>query len=296
MQSSPALEGILIAAKSVGFPFIISLVGLLWARLVLKQNSPQAQNRVPAITTIFVLLGALGGYMAMNHEQWQFPPAQAMDWLPVLMILAAVVLLPLEFYGVGKRAWLAAQIILTGLGSWAMLPPAVTEAGVANTTLWLLPLWAIWLAVWHCLDAYNTPRRSGIALTLTTGALGFIVALGGSIVIGSTANSLMGALAGWLAVSIIGGWIPLPRALLGSLTLMFGGVLIAAYFYAEISPLLLGTVLLGLFSIQLARLAPAAGEQQRWRELVISGLATAVPLLAATGYAVWSYLHQTNAY
>lgn len=296
MQSSAELEGILIVAKSVGLPFVISLLGLSWARGLSRQSQPPERRRSMLVTTVFVLTGILGGYAAMNYEAWQFPPAQAMDWLPVLAIVPALVLLPLEYYGAGKRVWFAAQVVLVGFSSWAMLPPAVFEAGAARLALWLLPLELSWLAVWHFLDADSKPRRAGIALTLSAGALGFVVALGGSIVIGSAANSVMAALAGWLAISVIGGWIPLPRALLGSLTLLFGCVLIAAYFYAEISPILLGTVLLGLFSVQLARLVPIGGEQHRWRELVVNGLAAALPLTAAIGFAIWNYLRQTNAY
>jgi hypothetical protein len=296
MQSSAELEGILIAAKSIGLPFVMALPGLFWARGLLKQNDLHGRRLALAVTAIFVLIGMLAGYLAMNHDQWQFPPAQAIDWLPVIVIIATIVLLPLEYYGAGKRAWGAAQVILVGFSSWVMLPPATIEAGAAKVGLWLIPLALSWLAVWYFVDADSAPRRSGIALTLTAGALGFVVALGSSIVIGSAANSLMAALAAWLAISVIGGWIPLPRALLGSLTLWFGCVLIGAYFYAEISPLLLGTILLGLFSVQLARLAPFDGEQHRWRELATNGLAAALPLIAAVGFAAWSFPRQSNAY
>ena len=112
----------------------------------------------------------------------------------------------------------------------------------------------------------------------------------------SLVNSVMGALGAWLVLSLVTGWMPLSRALIGSVVLLLGSVAAAAYFYAEISAGLLGTVLLGLLSAQFARLLPDGEEHRRLRRAVIDCLAAAPPLLAAFGFAVWSYLHQASAY
>ena len=296
MQSGAELEAILIAAKSVGLPFLVALPGMFLARGWSRRDDPTRRRWANVISTVFVVLGVLAGYAALNFEAWHFPPAQVMDWLPWLAIAAAAVLMPLEYFAAGKRLWFAAQVVLVGFSSWVMLPPATLEAGAATVASRLLPMTAAWLLAWRFLDAVNTPRQSGVALTCCAGALGFVVALGGSIVIGSASNSLMGALAAWLAIGVIGGWIPLPRALLGVAALWFGCMLFAAYFYAEMPPWLLGVVLLGLFSVRLARLATFDGERRRWRELALNAATAGVPLAVAVGYAVWNYTRQSNAY
>lgn len=294
MESSPQFEGILIAVKTVGVPFLVATLGLLWASRNAARDKHRLRTRAGA--TLFVLPGMLAGFAAMNHGQWQFPPSQAMDWMPILALLPAVVLHALDRSGAGKHILFAAQALVVALAVWVLLPPAVLESGFPAVLAWLLPVTAVWLAIWRYLDVIAVPERAGVALTFAAGVLGFVVSLGGSIMIGGVGISIMGALAGWLVVSLVKGWIPLSRALLGSVTILFGSVLVAAYFYAEISAPLLGVVLLGLFSVQLARFLPKADEHRRLRDALFNGLAAAPPLLAAAGFAVWSYLKQANAY
>lgn len=294
MQSSPELDGILLAIKALGIPFLLSLAGSAWAYALLKKG---AQRRAVLSVAVSVLLGIVGGYAAMNHDHLQFPPTQALDWLPVTAVLSLTILLTLELLNAGKRIWFGAQVVFVALATWLMLPPAIKELGASRIAMYLLVSGVVWLTLWRYVEGMRGGlQRAGVAFMLCAGALGFVVALGGSIVIGTSAISLMGALAGWLLVCVTAGWVPLPRALLGTVMLWFGSIVIAAYFYAEISSWLLATVVLGLLAVQLARLGPVVVEGKRLREIVMSGLATSVPLVMAIGFAVWRYLQQANAY
>lgn len=292
MQTSPELEAILIGLKSLGAPFFVTLAGAVLLGSLLKVNDGNSKHLKPQLTAVLVLLGVLGGFAAMNYERWQFPPAQTMDWLPISLIATFVVLLPLELLRSGGRVWLAAQVLIAILSARLVLPPAVLEQGLTGSALSLTALALAFIAVWRYLDRYRDQPRCGIALMLTSGALAIVVSLGGSIVIGGVANNLMGALAAWMLLSVVGGWIPFSRALIGSLSIMFCMVLASAFFYAEISPILLGVVVLGLPFAQLTSLIPEAGQHRPWRELMVSGFATLLPLFAAVGFVIWNYFQQ----
>jgi hypothetical protein len=296
LETSPALEAILIGLKSVGVPFFVALVGAVLLGILGKANDSHGKRLKSLLTSVLLVSGVLAGFAAMNYERWQFPPAQVMDWLPIALILTFVVLLPLELLRPGRYLWFAAQALIAILAARLVLPPAILNKGLVISTVYLAALALVFVAVWRYLDRCREQPRCGIALMFTSGALAIVVSLGGSIVIGSVANNLMGALAGWMLLSIVGGWIPLSRALIGSLAIMFCMVLASAFFYAEISPILLGVVALGLPSAQLARLVPAVEQHRRWRELMASGTATVLPLLAAVGFVAWNYFQQANAY
>lgn len=290
-QFETQFESILIAAKALGIPFVLALAGSLWAGM--RKHGAAAWLALQGGTAAIVC-GFVGGYVAINHEQWQFPPVQAWDWLAPLALGAALILIALEWRGAGGRAWLATQLTLVLLASWAMMPPSLKTQDTLQLVLVWCPLCAVWLALWRHLELVEAvPPRAGVALTLSAGTLGFVVALGGSIMIGCGALSLMGALAGWTLVSLKSGSAPLPRALAGVAVLLFGSIVLAAYFYAELPPSLLAIVACGL---PLARWAPRSAAGRPWRDLALGIAASAPPLTVAIGMSVWSYLHQPKPY
>lgn len=299
MQTDPQFEAILIALKSAGLPFAVAALCTILPTMR-SRNTGGAPRHEAALSAAFaalaVLAGMISGFFAINHEQWQFPPAQALHWMPILAVAPVAVSQAIQWCNAGRRAWLAAQVLMAAFAAWVVLPPAVHESGTLHALAWLLPTTVAWVAVWRYLEAMSSTVRCGVALTLSSGVLGFVVSLGGSIVIGGIGSSIAGALAGWLAVGLATGRAPLSRAMLGSVTLLFGSTLVAAFFYAEISAPLLAAVLLGLFFVRLADLLPKAEEDGHLRKVVLSGVAAAPPLLAAAGFAMWSYFNQANAY
>jgi hypothetical protein len=286
LQTGIAWDGVLLGLKSFVLPFVIAAVGLLCLHWVGRRH-----EKAPAMAAIPLLAAILAGIAAANYERWAFPPDDVAAWLPLLALASFIVLSPLESIRSARRIWFFAQFALVAVTMWIILPPVVVQSGVVAVASWLVVLIVLWLVFWIYIDSFLEPRKAGVALTLTAGALGFVVALGGSIVIGVAATSIFGALAGWLAISLIAGWIPLSRALLGCVTLLFGSVTTASYFYAEMSPWMLAPVVAAPFFVRLAYLARNE-EGHPLREVAIGGFSAMTPLAVAIGMAIWSYFRQ----
>jgi hypothetical protein len=247
METNAQFDALLLLAGAVGLPLTLGLAGVALAAGV------RQRARGPAVAAA-VLLAFLGGYVTVNYQQWRLLPQQATDWLPVLAVAASAVLLMLEWRGARPRAWLAAQALLALAAAWLMLPPMLKDQGLAGVVVDTVGWAALCLCCWRVLDGCATGARAPV-LALGSGALGLVVALGGSVVIGCSALSLMGAVAGAWLYGRARAAAPLPGALVGCGALLYAAIAMAAYFYAEISPWLLAGVTAWLLPVRLMRRA-----------------------------------------
>lgn len=271
MDTHPLLQGVLIAAQSLGLPVLVALAVYFLTR-------PLAAG---IRLTLALLLGFSAGWAALFGSQASFPPRQTLDWLPLLAaVLALLGLLP-------RSVRQIAYGLLLAVGLWLFSPPLLMRAD------WLVLLgeWAVALLVGLALLLTVTLRadtlRLPVALACAFGALGFVTSLGGSIVIGSLLNSGF-ALAGvlWLAQSRLPTTAVTAASAAGVVVWVW--LAFSARHLAEIHPeetLLAAAALLTLWLPLPARL----------RHLTAL-LLPALPALAAVGLAVWRYFAAQSYY
>jgi hypothetical protein len=225
-------DSVLLLLQIVALPMVLGLGGAMLGGALHRQRPGLGL----AFGVALLLLGFMCGYAALNFQQWSLLPQQAMDWLPLLAVLSACALVPAEWRGAPEPVWLALQSALAAAGVWVLLPPAVTEQGVAHAAVYVSMLGAPWVVLWRLLERFGG-RYAGMLIIAAGAALGVAVTLAGSIVIGGCALCLAAALAGWEAAAwLIRGALPLPRAALGSIVAMLGSTALAAVFYAEYAP------------------------------------------------------------
>lgn len=235
METDVQFDGLLLLVQSVGVPLLLTLAGLAVSGAC-RRRTPRL---AAAVLVVAVLLAFVGGCAALSHEQWRFPPQQALDWLPPLALASLTVPLALEWRGAGARAWWLAQTPLAMAGVWPMLPPALTDQGWSGAAVPGAGLAALCLGGWWLLDGAGSRRRAVAALTLSAASLGLLVAMGGSIIIGASALSLAAALAVlWLGAGLRTPQ-PIPRAVVAGAAVLLTSIATAAYFYAEMSPWLI---------------------------------------------------------
>lgn len=272
MDTHPLLQGVLIAAQSLGLPVLIALVVYFLTRPL------AAGMRL----TLALLLGFSAGWAALFGSQASFPPRQTLDWLPLLAaVLAVLGVLP-------RTVRCIAAGLLLAIGLWLFAPPLLLRAD----WLTLLGEWGVALVLGLALLVTATQQTATLrllaALAAAFEALGFVTSLGGSIVIGSLLNvgfALAGLL--WLVQSRLPATAVTAAGAAGAVVWVW--LAFSARHLAEIHPeetLLAAAALLTLWLP-----LPA-----RWQRLT-GVLLPAVPALLAIGLAVWRYFAaQSSSY
>ena len=233
MDMNNQIDGLLLLLQVLALPFVAGLGAAFLGRALLRLTPSWRL----VLSVSLLLTGFLAGYAALNFQQWSLPPRQALDWLPLLALFAAGVLLPLEWRDASRPAWLLSQLLLVVVSVCLLLPPAITELGMAHIVLYVLMLGTPWLALWHLLERVAVARFGTVALVAAGALLGGAVSLEGSIVIGGCALSLAAVLAGWQAAAwFVPGAPPPARSASGSAVVILGGIALIAVFYAEFAP------------------------------------------------------------
>jgi hypothetical protein len=173
----------------------------------------------PALMTA----AALCGLLLVYGEQFRWPPAQALDWLLLLLpAVAATLLLPLP----PAARWAAVAALVLGATHW-MLQPALASFSMP----WLPAL--LIAALW---SAYLLPSRADTAhggagaLMAASAVLALMVGLSGSALVAQLFGALAATLAGAGLVSLLSRQ---PLAALPFRAALFGLAMIAL-FYAQI--------------------------------------------------------------
>lgn len=166
--------------------------------LALSGRGPgRAGSRAAGITATAIVIGWLSGYVAIYG--WPaFPPQQAQDWLPLILIAAYILYGSLEFVAptvTARRLVLASFIIAAAMV--LMLPIFRYNAGVESILTGAAVVIG-WIAVAWNHDSAG--REDGVF-----GLLALLVTIGNAVIAASAGSVMLGQLSGALA-SVIGIW------------------------------------------------------------------------------------------
>jgi len=189
------------------------------------------------------------GFVAALSKSYQ--PTEARDWLPLLILLAIV---PDALACVGRRgsalAWLL-RIALCLFIPWrllhnsAYLPIGISSDfdfdlggwSIGEATAWIGGIGAVLLIGWQWLRIVDQQSdvlvRSALAVVATLGAA-IVSALSASLVYGQMFGVLTAALAGCSLAAMILSTGRGPEAAAGPVLVVFGSLLVAGHFYAEL--------------------------------------------------------------
>jgi len=226
-----------------------------------------------------IAAGLLASYIATYHAQWTFPPHQALDWLPLVLVVA------LGAIAVGRQdraralpVRLLLALMVSGIVAW----PALGSAGMPKTLLLVVVVAVLITAVWTALAAPAPSEKSPAAALVLA-----VVAGGAGLALMIDASQLLGQLCGALGVAVLvcGLLRRLPQgmapAAVGVATLLLGAMLAYAHIYAGFGLLMVLLLTSGLLAGALAiRLAPGP---RAWLAALV---ASAMPVLAVLGLAI----------
>ncbi|MBI3140559.1 MAG: hypothetical protein HYZ19_01690 [Rhodocyclales bacterium] len=253
--------------------------------------TPSGRRRLlPGAAGAAAIAGLLTAWAALFGPQAAFPPAQTLDWLPWLTVGALLIL------AVGARpAFPAAlrwplRLAVLGAGLWLLTPPllrgqdATTLGGEVGAAF---VLGALLLAAARR-RAYEPEGGASVlaALAAALGSLGFVTALGGSLVLGglTTAASAIAALA-WLA--LLAGRLPPPGAAAIAAAVAFWAWL--AYSARHLAEIPAAETLLSAAALAAVLVPLRLGGKGFFQRAFATLLAPALPALAAAAVAVWRY-------
>ena len=214
--------------------------------------------------------GFLASMAATYHAQWSFPPHQALDWMP-LVLLAALGAIVVE-----RRGAAAGRLLLSALTATVVALPAFGSAGVLKTLVVIAVMALLMTVAWTALAASSRRAAAPLALTVAAGAAGLALMI--------DASQLLGQLCGALGVAIgVGGLLrrPFGAAAAGTAVLLLGALLGYAFIYAGFGMLLVALLVAALLADALL------GALRRRPAATLPGaLLTVLPALVAVGLAV----------
>jgi hypothetical protein len=239
--------------------------------LLLMFNSSHRAWPVP----LAIAAGFLASYIATYRAQWSFPPHQALDWLPVALLLA------LGAIRVERSGRLPLRMALALLVAAVVATPALGSAGATKTVVTIGIVALLMTACWSAL-AHAAPRRPTPPLLLA------MVAGGAGLALLIDASQLIGQLCGALGVAVGAAGLLLRRRLpegfgaaaAGVAVLLLGALLAYAHIYAGFG---LGLVLLLAAAFIADPLMALLRHPAAW---LASAVLAALPVAAAVGLAV----------
>lgn len=276
MENSQALAGVWIGVQALGLPALAFVVTFGFAGRVLRQA---------AALGLAALVGVLAGWAAIFGPQAAFPPQQTLDWLPWLGGATAAALALVA--GRSPAVQRAVGGVLLAAGLWLLSPPLLREAAAAERAAeWAGALALGALLLWAALRRFDGARAAA-ALAAAFAGLGFVTALGGSIVVGALALAAF-AVAGLVWLGQAAGRLPRPGPALAA-----GGVLwwlFAAFSARHLAEIHLAETLLAAAAAAAAALALDPPRDSRLKRAAAQLLPAAAPAGVAAGLALWRYL------
>ncbi len=274
------------------YPFLVA--GLLAALCVFTLK--EEKSRRLGLAGLAITAGYAMGFMNIVGFQ-DFPPILVNDWLPYSALAAWIVFLFLNRTSLTVSLFLALAWIVIWL--WLYLVPLLqsrTGAELAPLALlaggcWLF-LWWAW--EWSCREEPTAVEIPAIMTTCATG-VSLISVLDGSAKLGQLGGAFAAACGAILAARLWFPKLPLCSAGRAVFLALFGGSLLLALVYAEVS--LLAVVLIILSGLcPLFRKLPAIGRLSSLkRSLTLTGIC-AVPILIAIIYLILTATHDDYGY
>ena len=229
----------------------------------------------PAWTAPVAIAGGfLASMAATYHPQWSFPPHQALDWMPLVLLLALCAI------AVERSATLWRRLLASALTAAVVAWPAMAGVGLARTLITIAVMALLMTVAWTALAASSRRAAAPLALTLAAGGAGLALMI--------DASQLLGQLCGGLGVAIgvcgllrrpgAGGFGP---AAAGTAVLLLGAMLGYAFIYAGFGMLMVALLVAAVLADALL------GTLRRRPAPPLPGaLLTVLPVLVAVGLAV----------
>jgi hypothetical protein len=225
--------------ESAILPFGVSLAVLLMLR----------KSRLHALAPLFaVAFGFLASYVAVFHNQWTFPPRQALDWLPAIILLGGIgAALAEASKRIGFRLTLRLLISFATVTivAWPILFSDASENGAMLVAAAGMLIFAAWSYLARAAKSRPTPP---LLLTVVSGGAGLALMLDASQLLGQLTGALAAALAACAVFSISRLRLAFSGAATGFSVLLLGALLTNAYIYADVSLLFLALLSAGLLA------------------------------------------------
>jgi hypothetical protein len=256
--------------QSAALPFGVSLALLF------------ALRKSPAGTPLAIAIAFLASYFAVFHQQWSFPPKQALDWLPWIVVLGAVGAVVAERSGKTTRRLLRllTSVAVASIVAW----PALASSGMQKTALTIalmgVLIWAAWTYLARFADTGSLPP---LLLTIVAGGAALALMLDASQLIGQMIGGLAAALTAFLAFNLRRLRGAFSGAATGVTVLVLGALLGNAYIYAGFSPGYIALLVSGLLAGTVIDTVRGNGRPASW---IAAALLAAIPVLTVLGLAV----------
>lgn len=171
----------------------------------------------------------------------QFPPQEANHWLWLLVVVSLLVNISLMMH---RTLSSYVQVGLLVLGIIILAWPVLDTQANFSLIIELLALLIVAGLVLRCID-FNHPKSPALTLSISSGGLGLVSALGGSVLVGQLSGALASSI-GVFALYEIYKRLLTPAVTtmqLSPMILLYFSLLLIARVYAEI-PLVSATLLL----------------------------------------------------
>ena len=293
MFSSSFLTTMLL--QTVAWPILAVLAGIAIGQFGLRRHL--SQQYLPIVSALAISAGVFTAY-TLVYGQFAFPPLQALDWLPLMMLVALIAFAIDDAIGFAPWLRLGIQGMSALLASGLLLWPILKQATLSSAALTLAVVAVLWFGLWAYLDRRaHQDATSGVTLLIVAAGAAAVSAMTGSVLLGQLGGALAAALGGWL----LWNW-PRPRWLLGHAgtavtALTLGCLLLVGHFYSE-TPMSISLLLLAAFAANvpaelMKRYRPGLGAPAA---AVLTGLIALVPVALAVGFTLLFPMPQTSGY
>lgn len=277
---------------TVLLPFALSLALGLGGRWLLGRLGVR-----PALRGVAGALALAGAFLFALHAlngAFAWPPAQALDWLPVLLG-AGLALFAVDDWRALPAGWrVALQGLFALVAAGLLLLPLFEQDPGAAAALPLIG--GVWFAVWFHVDG-RAPREFGppAALLIVAAGNAVVAVLTGSVLLGQLSGALAAALGAGLLAGLVRREPLLGHAGAAVGVIGLGGLLLAERYYAEL-PLSVLALLLSAFALSAAFSARRRREAWRLRDGLWAGVLAGVPVLLAAWLAYRFFMPPAGAY
>lgn len=278
-----------VLLQTVAWPLLAMSAGMSIGQFGLRRY--QSQRGASLVSAVALGVGFLTAYVLI-YGQFTFPPLQALDWLPLLLLMVFVLFTVDEVanFAPVMRWGIQGAVIL--LASGLLLHPILMRTAWVSAILTCTAVTVLWFGVWLYLNqrAYQD-ASSAVSLP--------IVAVGSAVVLTMTGSIMLGQLSGAVAV-ILGGWLlwnwrqtccPLGYAGTAVIVLALGSLLLVGHFYSEAPTGIILLLISALTANTLAaRLLPVRGRFT----IVLTALVALLFITLAIGLTQLFYMSKTG--
>lgn len=277
---------------TVLLPFVLSFAVGMGGRWLLGRLGLRPERR--SVAGALALAGAFLFALRTLNGAFVWPPAQALDWLPMLLAAGLALFAVDDYHDFPARLRVGLQGLFALVAAGLLLLPLLEQDAGALAALPLIG--GVWLAVWFHVDG-RTPRALGPATALFVVAVGnaAVAVLTGSVLLGQLSGALAAALGACLLAGLIRREPLLGHAGVATGVIALGILLLAERYYAEL-PLSVLALLLSAFALSAVFSIRHRRGPWRLRDGLWAGMLAGVPVLLAAWLAYRFFMPPAGAY